>query len=179
MVTGRLGAAAMGVRLLGEGLRLAAHDENDPAVRRCLVAQLDPLPPLGFGNAVARAELAHAAIDVSDGLSGDLLAVCQESGVSAWIDGYTMPIYPGAAVLARDRGLDARDLALHGGEDYQLLLAASVESVPRLRELAGGMEIALTVVGGFAAGEPALTLLTAEGAVPLLPRSHEHFGGRG
>ena len=179
MVTGRLGAAAMGVRLLGEGSRLATIAEDDQAARRCLVAQLDPTPPLGFGNAVAREELAHAAIDLSDGLSGDLLAVCQESGVSAWVDGDTMPIDPGAAMLARDRGIDARDLALHGGEDYQLLLAASVEAVPRLRDLAAGMEIALTVVGGFAEGEPALSLLTAQGAVPLVPRSHEHFGGGG
>jgi hypothetical protein len=38
-------------------------------------------------------------------------------------------------------------------------------------------EVALTVVGGFAAGEPALTLLTGQDALPLAPRSHEHFGG--
>jgi thiamine-monophosphate kinase len=75
--------------------------------------------------------------------------------------------------------VDPLDLALHGGEDYQLLLAAPVEAVPRLRNLAAGMEIAVTVVGGFAAGEPALTLLTAQGAAPLVPRSHEHFGGGG
>ena len=179
MVTGRLGAAAMGVRLLHEGRRLASLEEDDQAARRCLVAQLDPNPPLGFGNAIARADLAHAAIDVSDGLSGDLLAVCQESGLAAWLDGDTLPVDPGAATLARDRGLDARDLALHGGEDYQLLFAAAAESVPRLRDLAAGMGIALTVVGGFAEGEPALTLMTAEGVVPLVPRSHEHFGGGG
>jgi thiamine-monophosphate kinase len=179
MVTGRLGAAAMGARLLGEGSRLETVDKDDEAARRCLIAQLDPTPPLGFGNAAAREYLAHAAIDLSDGLSGDLLAVCQESGVSAWVDGDTMPIDPGAAVMARARGVDPLDLALHGGEDYQLLLAAPVEAVPRLRNLAAGMEIAVTVVGGFAAGEPALTLLTAQGAAPLVPRSHEHFGGGG
>jgi thiamine-monophosphate kinase len=176
LVTGRLGAAAMGVRLLAEGSRLATLGEDDQGARRCLAAQLDPAPPLGFGRAIARGNLAHAAIDVSDGLSGDLLAVCQESGVAAWLDGDTMPIDPGAAALARQRGLDALDLALHGGEDYQLLLAASAGDVARLRELAAGMEIALTVVGGFAEGEPALTLMTAEGAVPLVPRSHEHWG---
>jgi thiamine-monophosphate kinase len=179
LVTGRLGAAAMGVRLLGEGSRLETVGKDDQAARRCLMAQLDPTPPLGFGPAVAREELAHAAIDLSDGLSGDLLAVCQESGVSAWIDGDTMPIDPGTAMLARDRGVDPLGLALHGGEDYQLLLAAPVEAVPRLRDLAARLEITVTVVGGFAKGEPAVSLRTAKGAAPLVPRSHEHFGGGG
>src|SRR2546428_12762692 len=126
MVRGSLAGARMGGRHLGEGGRPAPFPGAAQAGRRCLIAHLDRTPPLGFGNAVAREELAHAAIDLSDGLSGDLLAVCQESGVSAWVDGDTMPIDPGAAMLARDRGIDARDLALHGGEGYQLLLAGSV-----------------------------------------------------
>lgn len=179
LVTGRLGTAAMGVRLMSEGRRLESLEPHDEAARRCLIAELDPSPPLGLGPAVAREALAHAAIDVSDGLSGDLLAVCQESGVSAWIEGDTMPIDPGMAMLARDRGLDPVTLALHGGEDYQLLMAVPVEALPRVRDVAAGMEIAVTVVGGFAKGEPALTLLTANGVAPLPPQSHQHFGGGG
>jgi thiamine-monophosphate kinase len=65
-----------------------------------------PRAALGFGAAVAQQGLAHAAIDLSDGLSGDLLAVCQESGVAAWLEGETMPIDPGAAMPARERGVD-------------------------------------------------------------------------
>jgi len=179
VVTGRLGAAAMGLQLLAEGKRWDGLGEDEAAARRCLVAQMDPAPPLGLGAAAAHEGLAHAAIDLSDGLSGDLLAVCQESGVAAWLEGETMPVDPGAALLARERGVDPLSLALHGGEDYQLLLAAPARAVPRLRELGAAMDAAVTVVGGFAAGEPALTLLTGQGAVPLVPRSHEHFGGGG
>jgi thiamine-monophosphate kinase len=176
LVTGTLGAAAMGLRLFREGKRLHAVGEGQP-VRRCLVAQVDPAPPLGFGNAAARNDLAHAAIDLSDGLSGDLLALCEESGVSAWVDGEALPVDAAAAALELERGGDPTKVALHGGEDYQLLLAASPEAVPQLRELAGRMKIGLTVVGGFAAGPPAMSLRTAKGSTPLAPMSHEHFGG--
>jgi thiamine-monophosphate kinase len=179
LVTGTLGAAAMGLRLFREGIRLETVGAGGQPVRFCLEAHVDPRPPLGFGNAVARADLAHAAIDLSDGLSGDLLTLCQESGVSAWVDGDALPIAPPAALLEWDRGVDPLDLALHGGEDYELLLAASPEAVPRLRDLAARMEVPLTVVGGFAEGEPALALRTAKGTAPLVPRSHEHFGGGG
>jgi thiamine-monophosphate kinase len=175
VVTGTLGAAAMGLRLLGEGKRITTAGEGGGAVRHCLAAQLDPAPPLGFGNAVAGAGLAHAAIDLSVGLSGDLRAVCQESGVAAWLDAGTLPIDPAVAELG---GGDASGLALHGGEDYQLLLAADPGAVPALRELASRMSVPLAVVGGFSAGEPAVSLRTADGVVPLPPRSHEHFGGR-
>jgi thiamine-monophosphate kinase len=176
LVTGTLGAAAMGLRLFGDGKRLHAVGEADAPVRRCLTAQVDPAPPLGFGHAAARNDLAHAAIDLSDGLSGDLLALCHESGVSAWVDGDALPVDPAAASLELERGGDPTSLALHGGEDYELLLAASPEAVPQLRDLAARMKVPLTVVGGFADGEPVLSLRTAKGVTPLVPRSHEHFG---
>jgi len=179
LVTGTLGAAAMGLRLLGEGKRITTVGEAGQALRHCLTAQLDPAPPLGFGDAVARGHLAHAAIDLSDGLSGDLRAVCEESGVAAWVDGDALPIDPAVAILERERSGDPTALAIHGGEDYQLLLAAAPEDVPALRDLAARMNVPLTRVGGFTEGEPAVSLRTASGVVPLAARSHEHFGGRG
>jgi thiamine-monophosphate kinase len=172
LVTGTLGGAAMGLRLMEEG-RGGAQDERE---RRCIAAQLDPAPPLGFGHAAARAGLAHAAIDLSDGLSGDLLNVCQESGVAAWVDAAAVPIDGGVKTLAEQRGANPLDLALHGGEDYQLLLAAPPEAVRRLRDLAARSNVALTVIGGFTEGEAALSLRTAAGETPLAARSHEHFG---
>jgi thiamine-monophosphate kinase len=176
LVTGALGAAAMGVRLMDEGKRHGGGPE-DERERRCIAAQLDPVPPLGFGRAAARAGLAHAAIDLSDGLSGDLLNVCQESGVAAWVDEAAVPIDEAARSLAEKRGGDALELALHGGEDYQLLLAAPPEAVPGLRDLATRSNVALTVIGGFREGDQALTLRRGDGEAPLVPRSHEHFGG--
>jgi thiamine-monophosphate kinase len=174
LVTGTLGAAAMGVRLMDEGKRDGGP--GDAREARCIAAQLDPAPPLGFGHAAARDGLAHAAIDISDGLSGDLLSVCQESGVAAWVDEAAVPIDDAARSLAERRGGHPLDLALHGGEDYQLLLAAPPQAVPRLREIAAGLKVSLTAIGGFTEGEPALSLRTGTGDAPLVPRSHEHFG---
>ena len=176
LVTGSLGAAAMGVRLMEEGVGRDGARVEDERERRCIAAQLDPAPPVGFGLAAGRAGLAHAAIDVSDGLSGDLLNVCQESGVAAWLDAGALPIDDAVKSLTQERGGDALELALHGGEDYQLLLAAPPEAVPGLRDLAARSKVALTAIGGFQEGEPALRLRTGAGDAALVPRSHEHFG---
>ena len=175
LVTGTLGAAAMGLRLMQEG-GPAASGADEHAARRCIAAQLDPAPPLCFGRAAARAGLAQAAIDLSDGLSGDLLSVCQQSGVAAWVDAEAVPIDDAVKSLADGRGRNALDLALHGGEDYQLLLAAPPDAGAPLRDLAARSKVALAAIGGFRDGDPALTLRTSGGETPLVPRSHEHFG---
>src|SRR5204863_9264928 len=85
--------------------------------------QLDPAPPLAFGRALAAHDNVHAAMDLTDGLSVDLSTLCQQSNVSAWIDSELLPVDPGAAQLEKEGGPDGFSLALHGGEDYQLLLA--------------------------------------------------------
>jgi thiamine-monophosphate kinase len=181
-VTGALGAAAAGLRLLRDSVRVRADGALDWSgpwahlraddVERAVRAQLDPAPPLALGAALGKTELAHAAIDLSDGLSGDLLHVCEASGVSAEVDAAALPIDPAAARIGDDGG---RALALDGGEDYQLLLAAPPASLDALRALAAASATALTVIGAFADGPPGVSL-RADGAVrPLRPRSHEHF----
>jgi thiamine-monophosphate kinase len=75
----------------------------------------------------------HAAIDVSDGLSTDLAHICEESGLGAEVDATAIPVHRLAAEAER-RGwaASAMDLALHGGEDYELLFTAAAEArVPR------------------------------------------------
>lgn len=187
VVTGTLGAAAQGLRQLRKGARLGAEGElsstgvggeaSAGAVRHCLRAQLDPTPPLAFGRALAEQEHARAAIDISDGLSGDLLAVCVESGVSARLDRAALPVDPQAASLAKTPA-DAAALALHGGEDYQLLLAVPPDRLEAARELAGFFGLSLSVVAEFAPGPPGLWLREGEALTPLVPESHEHFRAR-
>src|SRR5688572_25817725 len=104
VVTGGLGAAAAGLRLLAQGARLAADgalqatgiwtDSSRDSVRHCRRAQLDPTPPLALGRALVEEDMAHAAIDLSDGLSGDLRLLCEESGVAARISPDMLPIDP-------------------------------------------------------------------------------------
>jgi thiamine-monophosphate kinase len=183
-VTGHLGAAAEGLRLLSQGARLDAEgslsasgmwtDSSRESVVHCLRAQLDPKPPLAFARALAEQDAVHGGMDLSDGLSGDLAVMCRDSGLAARISAAAVPVDPHAASLERARGGDAFSLALHGGEDYQLLLAVPSEGLDTVRDVAVVWELPVTVIGELVAGEG--VLLVRDGSVlPLAPRSHEHF----
>jgi thiamine-monophosphate kinase len=185
VVTGTPGAASAGLALLGAGLRLrddgaverpaaAARPspEQENALRACLRAQLDPAPPLDFGAALAALDGAHAGMDVSDGLSGDLLALCAESAVAAVVDAGAVPA--GADLRAWGAG-DPREHALHGGEDYGLLLAVDPRALDEVRALAAAHAVALADVGVFEAGPPAVWLTSSGRREPLPPRAHQHF----
>jgi thiamine-monophosphate kinase len=145
---------------------------------RCLKAQLDPAPPLAFGRALSENDLVHAAIDVSDGLSGDLLAICTESGLAAQLDAAQVPVDPHVQSLERARGGDPLALALDGGEDYEILLAVPPARIDALRDLAVVWDIQLTVCGVFSAGAPEVSLRTEQGTTPLLAGGHDHFRKR-
>jgi len=185
VVTGTLGAAAAGLGLLSQGARLSAEGQLEAtgiwtaasaaAVLHCLRAQLDPAPPLAFARALAEHDLASAGLDVSDGLSGDLLELCRESDVSARLDAAALPVDPYAASLERAQGRDAFRLALHGAEDYQQLLAIASDRLEALRDIAGVWDLPVTVIGQLAPGPPALWLERGEELTPLVPDSYEHF----
>jgi len=185
VVTGTLGAAAAGTRLLRQGARLTAEgaleatgvwtQSSAEAVRHCLKAHLDPSPPLAFARALGEQSVAHAAIDVSDGLSGDLLTMCQASGVAAWLDIASVPVDPRMAGLERARGGDSLALALHGGEDYQLLMAVAPSQFENLKDLAVVWNLPLSVVGEFSEGPPGLSVRGESGLTPLEPGAFDHF----
>ena len=117
LVTGTLGAAALGLELLEAG------PLGGPGERRFALRHLRPHPPLGVGPKLARSALATAAVDLSDGLERDLSHVLRESGVGAeiWLD--ALPFPRGLRALSRKLGLDPESLALAGGEDYELLFS--------------------------------------------------------
>lgn len=185
VVTATLGAAAEGVRLLAEGARLDEDAElvatgvwtesSAPALLSCLRAQLDPRPPLALARSIAERGLARAGMDLSDGLSLDLLEICRQSGLAAVVDAGALPVDPRAAGLERARGGDAMALALHGGEDYQLLLAVAPEALDEIGELARVWGVEVTAVGELREGEPAVRLRDAAGERPLEPGGHDHF----
>ncbi len=185
VVTGRLGAAAEGVRLLAEGARLDEDAElvatgvwtesSAPAVLACLRAQLDPRPPFALARSIAERGLARAGMDLSDGLSLDLVEMCSRSGVGAVVEAGAIPIDPRAAGLERARGGDAQALALHGGEDYQLLLAVGPEELGEISELARVWDVEVTAVGEFVAGEPVVRLRDGGLERPLAQEGHDHF----
>jgi thiamine-monophosphate kinase len=112
-VSGRLGEADLGLRLLRRGDRI---NKKDAALRK----HLYPLPRLELGQWLAQHRLASAMMDVSDGLSSDLPRLCAASGVGARIEAANIP---GVDVPAQRSAkvFDALDLALNGGDDYELL----------------------------------------------------------
>ena len=82
----------------------------------------------------------------------------RQSGVAAVVDAASLPVDPKAAGLERAGGGDPLELALHGGEDYQLLLAVAPDELGEVRELARVLGADVTAVGTFVEGEPAVRL---------------------
>ena len=164
--TGRLGGAAAeleGMLARGKMGRVRAD-----AVVAGGHPQLFPEPRVAVGEALRRRGLAGACIDLSDGLSTDLGHLCAESGVGAEVEEAALPVHP-LAVGAR-----ALELALNGGEDYELLFSAGADvKVPR--SLAG---VAITRIGRLVRGKPAVTLVRADGRRERLEAGGwEHFRG--
>ena len=104
---------------------------------------LYPVPRLAVGQWLAEKKLANAMMDLSDGLSTDLVRLCMASGVGARIEKEKLP---GSSLVPREEGLE---LALHGGDDYELLFAVRPGMVEKLPEEYRG--IALTRIGEIAA----------------------------
>jgi len=189
VVTGSLGGAAAGLSFLLGGTRLGAEGILSDAgawtgaapdsLLTCIRAQLDPTPPLAFGRALAEHDIVHAAMDLSDGLSGDLLTLCQASDVSAWVDGSALPVDPCAAQLEKEGGTDGFSAALHGGEDYQLLLAVPASAFDQLKDVAVVWDLPVTAVGEFAEGPPGVSMKFGDRMKRLRPKSHEHFKDQG
>jgi thiamine-monophosphate kinase len=131
--------------------------------------QMYPEPRLATGQALLRRHLATAAIDLSDGLSTDLAHLCGGSGVGAEIETGALPIHPLA--LAIGVAEQALALALHGGEDYELLFTApAATQMPR-----SIARVRVTRIGQVAHG-PAISLIDPGGhRRPLKPGGWEHF----
>jgi thiamine-monophosphate kinase len=117
-VSGRLGLSALGLRLLQS--KAAQARVPVPLAREAVHAHLYPEPQCALGRFLSERRLASALMDLSDGLSTDLSRLCAASGVGArlWAAKIPGPELPEVA--------DSLQLALHGGEDYQLLF-----TVPR------------------------------------------------
>ncbi len=126
-VSGNLGDAAAGLRLLRQAHRLS-RSRSAPVLLR---AFLDPTPQLDLGLALAGRRLVTAMIDTSDGLSVDLHHLCEESGTGAVVEADLLPL---SEALRRSEKA-ALELALHGGEDYRLLFTVPPENLSRLADL--------------------------------------------
>lgn len=156
-VTGELGAAAAAIEQLAAG-RLMGRESR---------VLFRPKPRVAVGEWLRRRGMPSAMIDVSDGLSTDLEHICEESHVGAEIEAEAIP----RARVGQHKKKATLELALHGGEDYELLFTSS-RNVPA--QLAG---VRVTRIGQIT-HERGMRLLDAEGrARKLDARGWEHFRG--
>ncbi len=164
-VSGTIGDAALGLLALkGELPGLAAQHRRFLASRYHL-----PEPRLALGREIAR--LAHASMDVSDGLVGDLGHICAASGCGAEIDLAAVPASP-AAQQAGERHTLTR---ITGGDDYELLFTAPLKAEAGLRAAARKTGVPVTRIGRIVAGS-AVRVLGPDGrAVPIKAGGWEHF----
>ena len=155
-VTGELGGSAAALKGLYAGNKLAA------SVRH---RHFYPMPRLDLGRWLRQKKIPSAMIDLSDGLSIDLAHVCRESNVTAVIDAAAIPVARGASL----------ELAMHGGEDYELLFTAP----QRTKLPAKIMGISITCIGeiqGASSRRGGVQVRDEAGRVrPLKLAGWEHF----
>ncbi|HEY2847980.1 MAG TPA: thiamine-phosphate kinase [Pyrinomonadaceae bacterium] len=161
-VTGVLGGAAGGLRLL-----LDPPDVEVPPSPLLIGKQIKPMPQLMTGMLLQRHDLADAAIDLSDGLSSDLGHLCTTSRVGAEICADVLPIEPAlATIFLPDECLD---MALNGGEDFQLLFTGnekkiSAANIPHI-----------TRIGRITANAGIIELISGDTRARIEPRGYRHF----
>jgi len=146
-VSGCLGDAACGLALCRQGLQTV--EEYQGLCR----AHLDPQPQARLGRLLAESGLIHAMMDISDGLATDLAHICKASGVGAEILATDVPLTSELQKTAPLLQLVPLELALQGGEDYQLVFTAPADNSQALRDLCRGSGQDIACVGRITAGE--------------------------
>jgi len=150
-VTGALGESAAALQLL-----------TQKKIRR---RDIFPEPRIAVGEWLVKSGIATSCIDISDGLSTDLAHICEESGVGAIVSAAAIPVHPSAGKLHNALGL-----ALHGGEDYELLFAAARNA--RVPAQIAGLQV--TRIGEITSAST--VRLSQNGTtVALPPTGWEHF----
>ena len=175
-VSGDLGAAYMGLQLL-EREKIASAGQSDfqpqfqgkeylierqlkPEARKDIVAELDKL---GI--------VPTSMIDISDGLSSDILHICQQSNVGCRIYEDRIPIDYQTAIMAEDLNMNLVTAALNGGEDYELLFTVPLHMHEQIEKITG-----IKIIGHITKLELGSALITRDGAeIPLTAQGWNHL----
>jgi thiamine-monophosphate kinase len=173
VVTGALGASAGGLALARAGHPAAAT----PWGRGLLEAHFRPAARVGEAATLSQSG-ATAMMDVSDGLLLDLSRLCAESAVGAKVELARVPVAPELAELAAVVEVDPLELALSGGEDYELLATIEEPAVESARlKLDERFGVALTDIGVIT--DQGLVVVDADGREgEAQPRGWDHFRER-
>jgi thiamine-monophosphate kinase len=190
-VTGTLGGAAAGLKLIEFGARVRSpsvsesngsqqaadgrpqeNSLDDDSIQALLLRQLAPQPRVGWGVVLGEEHLATSMIDISDGLSSDLHRVCDESKVGAVIDAASLPLDENVMQLCGRRALDPLALALHGGEDFELLFTVAPADVVRLPRFVDGIPVSHI---GAVTSQATIRIREKTREWELQPQGFQHF----
>lgn len=171
LVTGTIGDAALGLAVLKGG---KVHAATDADARAVLAGRYRvPQPRVALAE-IVRAH-ASAAMDVSDGLAGDLTKLCGVSGVSAAIDLASIPLSDAARDLV-SRCIVGLETLIAGGDDYEILCTMSEDRVDAFTQAARGAGVAVSSIGTVVAGTSAPKFIDPQGREVALERlSYSHF----
>ena len=163
-VTGKLGSAAGGLKLLEQGIRF---DRDVPDhTSGLLLKQLKPQPQINAAKLLTTLDIT-SAMDISDGLSSDLAHICRGSGVGAFISALDLPVDPD--LMHHFPEHECLTMAMHGGEDLALLFTAAPENIL-------AMDLTdLTRIGEITANIGIIELIDEDGTTILEPRGYRHF----
>jgi thiamine-monophosphate kinase len=171
-VSGTLGDAGAGLGFASAAPGSVDRDGARAGAIDALIQRFDyPTPRVALG--LAARGIASAAMDISDGLAGDLPKLAAASGVHAHVRVERLPL--SAALRAIASAAQAREWALSAGDDYELLLASSRANYPQLEAAARQLNLTLTVIGEMTSGSG--VSWSADGA-DYTPRAagFDHFG---
>ena len=166
VATGTLGDSGAGL-----AFALNAPRDLDRSIVEELIQRFDyPIPRVRFG--IAARQSASAAMDISDGLVGDLPKLAAASGVHAHVQVERLPL--SAALRAATSETQAREWALAAGDDYELLLAVSPAMYPKLEASARQLNLTLTIIGELSSGSGVSWSLQGADYKPTLS-GYDHF----
>ncbi len=165
-VSGTLGAAAMALAYRQGRLFMEQID-----AAKVLPALYLPTPRIELG--IALRGIANSAIDISDGLLGDLGHILERSQVGAVVEFAALPTLPVVQTYLHENV--ARDCVLAGGDDYELCFTAPAERRDAVQAAAESAGVAVTRIGRITA-EPGLTVIDADGQpIPIDHTGYDHF----
>ncbi len=168
-VSGTLGDAALGLRIL--------QDQSSPQKPKGLIGRhLTPTPRIELGKALARKQIASAMIDVSDGLLSDTSHILEESKVGAEIWEERLPLSREYLRWINTYSKDPYQIALSGGEDYELLFTAPPKWKSNILSLSRSLNIPITQVGKILPLKEGIQLIGKGGKRVSLNRlGFDHF----
>ncbi len=181
--SGYLGEAAAGLELLRKYKekrspfkdRKRAHRISGTVLKRLVNKHLDPEPRVTLGQALAANGMVQTAIDVSDGIATDLAHICKNSRVGAEVWAREMPVSRALKRTSGILGISPLNLALTGGEDFELLWTVSEKNESEVRKIAAKiLGYRPFRIGKIVQGDRVI-LKTSQGAKDITYQGYEHY----